>query len=122
MGKKTTFLVDNKTNIKENIRMFQELERGQECVMRSGMCSTHNTKLLRSVTEKKVSVRNEDGSVVWKRGEVVTLTCPLRQPIREYSANLTSPLKTEGPIGNKRLCNRDDMDQSALDRFRREDT
>ena len=122
--KKTTFttvLTDRRRNIKENIRMFQELEKGHECVIQGGMCSTHNVKLLRNVTEKKMSVKNEDGSVVWKMGEVVTLTCPLKQSIRMNSAIVTSPLMTDGPTGIKRFCVREDMDQSALGKFRRED-
>ena len=85
------------------------------------MCSTHNVKLLRNVIEKKISVKNEDGRVVWKIGEVVTLTCPLKQRIRMNSASVTSPLMTDGSTGNKRFCVREDMDQSALDKFGRED-
>ena len=85
------------------------------------MCSTHNTKLLRNVIEKRVSVRNEDGSIAWKMGEGVTLTCPLRQPARTDSAIMTSPLQTKGSTGNKKICRRDDMDQSEVGNFRRED-
>ena len=102
--------------------MFQELEKGHECVMQGGMCSTHNVKLVRSVTEKKMSVMNEDITIAWRMGEAVTLTCPLRQPIGMTSAIMTSPLMTDGPIGNKKICVREEMNQSALDKFRREDT
>ena len=38
--------VKKKKTIKENIRMFQEFVNGSECVTGSGMCSTHNVRLV----------------------------------------------------------------------------
>ena len=68
-----------------------------------------------------MSVKNTDSTIAWRMGEAVTLTCPLRQPIGMNSAIMTSPLRTDGPIRNKKICVRDEVDQSALDRIRRED-
>ena len=119
--KKTTFVIEKKGKVKENIKMFQELERGQECVMRSGMCATHNAKLIRSVVKRRMSVVTADGQVEWTMSEGVILSCPLKQVIGNSTAMTSPPTKSDGAIGNKRLCVREDMDQSQTDSFRRED-
>ena len=100
--------------------MFQELEKGQDCVMRSGMCATHNTKLDRNVVKKRMSVMTAGGNVEWVMSEGVTLTCPLRRAIGNCSVMTSLPAISDGAIGNKRICMRDDMDQPQTDKFRRQ--
>ena len=118
---KTTFTVEKKCKVKENIKMFQELEKGQDCVMRSGMCATHNTKLDRNVVKKRMSVMTAGGNVEWVMSEGVTLTCPLRRPIGNCSVMTSLPAISDGAIGNKRICLRDEMDQPQTTKFGRED-
>ena len=47
--KRTTFVRKEEGKIKESIRMFSELEEGEDCVI-GRMCSRHNAKLKKIVT------------------------------------------------------------------------
>ena len=95
--KKTTF--DNiieatgDRSIKDKIKSFDNAMRGEEwkCVMGSGRCASHNTKLERKIKEKRVSIIDKSGKVGWTTREVTILTCPLAQPSKEISAE---PAKT----------------------------
>ena len=43
--KKTTFGTSNKkVAVKEGIKMFQDLSKGEECMIGSGRCSRHNVR------------------------------------------------------------------------------
>ena len=68
-----------------------------------------------------MSVVTADGQVEWTMSEGVILSCPLKQVIGNSTAMTSPPTKSDGAIGNKRLCVREDMDQSQTDSFRRED-
>ena len=84
--------------------MFQELQRGGECVMGSGMCAEHNVRLVRKVTNKKVSVVDDNGVVTWTTREVTILACPgsnLSQPVGGKSALPALSMKSGG-VTNKR--------------------
>ena len=50
--------------INEKISKFQELITGDECVMGSGCCGTHNTKLVRGIVIKKMSCVDKSGGIV----------------------------------------------------------
>ena len=109
--KKTTFVSKNRARVSENIKMFQELEKGAECLLGSGRCSTHNVKLVRNVSMKRVSTVTDSGNVRWTMREGVTLACPHKQGLRATPAIEPAPLKTEGTNGNKRICLSEKMDQ-----------
>ena len=114
--RKTTFEVKKKQpTMKEHIQMFEKLSAEVECVIGSGRCSSHNTKLVRSVVKRKVCNVDADGRITWPMGEAVIFACPLktdRQSAREQSAIISNTPCFEGTNGNKKLCRRDDMDQS----------
>ena len=76
--RKTTFSVRKKQpTLKEHIAMFEKLSNGVECVIGSGRCSSHNTRLVRSVVERRVCNVDENGRVTWPMEEAITFACPL---------------------------------------------
>ena len=88
IDKKLTFTtIGKKTHVKTKIDNFQKLARGDECVIGSGRCGSHNCKLVRSVAVKKMSVINKDGSLGWSRREVTTLACPYAAQSKDISAS-----------------------------------
>ena len=100
--------------MREHIAMFEKLSNGVECVIGSGKCSSHNTRLVRSVIERRVCNVDADGKVTWPMGETIIFACPLntdRQSTREYTAEISNTSDFEGTNGKKRLCLRDDKDQ-----------
>ena len=83
---KLTFITPSKkTHVMKKIDNFQKLARGEECVLGSGRCGSHNCKLVRSVALKKMSVVNKDGSLGWTRREVTTLACPYAAQSKDIS-------------------------------------
>ena len=123
--KKTTFVSKNTMNTaSETIRMFQELEKGKECLLGSGRCSTHNVKLVRKISKRRVSTVACDESVKWTIGEGVALACPYKQGFRAEPATEPAPLETVGTNGNKRICLDRQMNQPQTEQennFGRED-
>ena len=117
--------IKKKKNVRENIRMFQDLVNGEECV--SGMCCTHNVKLVRSVMMKKISSLDENGEKMWLMGEVVLSACPYKTEKGAGGASLGTepkPLRFEGANGRKKFYFDRDMNQSAAsqgDKFEREE-
>ena len=63
--------------------MFQKYAQGEECLIGSGRCGSHNTKLVKNITVKRVSVVNEDDVVSWVMRDVITLVCPAARHTRE---------------------------------------
>ena len=73
--KKTFRSIENRT-FKDNILKFKQMSKGIECCIRSGFCTSHNCKVVRKVTEKKMSSIGGDGRLQWKMCEVTILACP----------------------------------------------
>ena len=113
--RKTTFSIKKKQpTLKEHIAMFEKLSNSVDCVIGSGRCSSHNTRLVRSVIERRVCNVDEDGRVTWPMGEATIFACPLssdRQSVEEQAAKVSSASNLVGTNGNKRLCVRNEMDQ-----------
>ena len=114
--KKTTFntisVKKRQSTMKEHISMFQKLADGEDCVIWSGRCSSHNAKLVRSVVKKKVCSVNENGTVSWPMGEAVILACPYaKRSDREVAAG-ASYNQFVGTNGRKKLCVRNDIDDN----------
>ena len=113
-GMKLTFGTVVRQSVKENILKFQELQRGGKCVMGSGRCAEHNRKLVRTVTMKKVSEKDEKGGTKWVMREVTTLTCPGSTVGRpEDRSSAQTEISTESGVTNKkrRLYSRIGMNQ-----------
>ena len=77
---------------------------GDKCLIGSGRCAKHNTRVVRVVKEKRVSVVNKDGTVGWKMCEVTTLACPAVNPGRTCVTRSNDCLSDEkgGAMTNKR--------------------
>ena len=123
---KPTFTAGPSLVVRENIKKFQELSEAGECVIGSGMCAKHNTKLVRNVIMKKCSNVSNDGTVSWTMREVTVLTCPAATKQRKHSVhNPVMPYLSEqaGTNGKRRkvLGERDDQPQ-AVKQSKREDT
>ena len=76
---KTTFntIGTKKIDVKKKIEEFHRISnKNDRCIIGSGRCATHNTKVMRVMVKKRVSVKNIDGSVGWQMCEGTTLTCP----------------------------------------------
>ena len=115
---KLTFTAGPTLVVQDNIRKFQKLSEGNECVIGSGMCSGHNTKLVRNVVMKKCSNICNDGSVEWTMRKVTVLTCPAATKQRRHSAQnpVMSYLSDEAGTNGKRrrvLSMKDDHPQAA---------
>ena len=119
---KTTFrtmsVKGRQTTMKEHIRMFQKLAEGEECVIGSGRCSSHNTKLVRSVVKRKVCSVNEEGAVSWPMGEAVILACPFSKQSSSEVAAGTSQNQFVGTNGRKKLRIMSDNDEDTQSQTR----
>ena len=81
----------------------------------SGRCGQHNVKLVRSITKKKMSNVNKDGTVSWQMREVTILRCPAAQPagsVSKVSAIAPPHLSETGTNKKQRISVSDDVDQS----------
>ena len=65
-----------KSNISEKIMRFQELVEGDDCVIGSGRCATHNLKIVRVIKKIRVSEPSEGGGISWRVSESTILECP----------------------------------------------
>ena len=74
--------------------------------MGSGRCAEHNRKLVRTVTMKKVSEKDEKGNTKWVMREVIILTCPgstVSQPEDRSSAQPRISDESGGTNKKRRL-------------------
>ena len=71
--KKTLQTHPKENTVKSRIASYQELTKGEECVIGSGMCAKHKKKVIRVLKTKRMSVINKDGSLGWKQGETTIL-------------------------------------------------
>ena len=55
-----------KSSISEKILRFQELAEGDDCVIGSGRCATHNLKIVRVIKNIRVSEPAEGGGINWR--------------------------------------------------------
>ena len=95
--------------------------------MGSGMCAEHNVRLVRKVTNKKVSVVDDDGVVKWTTREVTILACPGSVvSLPEVASSAQAKISDELGNTNKkqRLFTMNGMDQPRVRRpvaMKRED-
>ena len=128
-GKKTTFMNrEEGTTVKESIRMFRDLEKGEDCVIRSGMCSKHNAKLKKSVKMKKMSVLDNRGNVTWTTRETVILVCPYKPELKfEKAPSLLKTMPESESDGDKGISKKlsigvnDNQSQSSTKKLRVEE-
>ena len=115
---KTTFKPMNTVKVKENIKMFQKLSMGENCVIGSGRCSRHNVKLVRGVVMKKVSCIDKNGKLSWLMREVTNLSCPYkpdRQHGSDESAMMSPVTQSRGTNGSVKKLRYEVEDQSQVD-------
>ena len=60
----------------DRILRFTELERGDECVIGSGRCATHNVKIVRVMKDVRQKYVDENGALRWRLSETTVLECP----------------------------------------------
>ena len=85
MMKKTFSNIPRKddNNIQKKIMIYQEAsDNSDSCLFGSGRCAKHHTRLVREVTNKRVSVVTKEGSLGWKMCEGTILVCPAVRRIR----------------------------------------
>ena len=101
---KKTFASIDRKKFQETITKFKQISKGIECVVRSGYCTSHNTKMVRSVNKKRMSNEDECGKVTWTMREATTLTCPVNSSLQpeRVSEAMTSQLPKSGGTNQKR--------------------
>ena len=64
-------------SVKKKIENFAQMTADSDkCLIGSGRCANHNTRVQRVMKNKRVSVVNKDGTIGWKTCEVNALVCP----------------------------------------------
>ena len=108
-AKKTFINLEDDRNdrncVKKKIENFKMMSTNNEkCLIGSGRCASHNTRVVRVVKEKRVSGVNKDGTVGWKMCEVTTLACPAVNPGSTCVTRSNDGLSDErgGAMTNKR--------------------
>ena len=76
-SRKKTFVNSQKGGgFQTNLDKFVRLSVGVKCLIANGYCNTHNVKVMREVTVKKMSIADDKGKVTWPMREVTVLVCP----------------------------------------------
>ena len=80
-GMKKTFTTsrnnNNSKSVSKKIENFNNISKNSDnCLIGSGRCASHNSRLVRVVQQKKTSVILKDGTIGWRMCEAVTLACP----------------------------------------------
>ena len=92
MNVKTTFgttVVMEKNKVSDRILKFQELVDGDDCVVRSGYCVTHNLKTVRKIVSVRTSSIDKNDRVGWRLSDSAVMCCPRAQPRKPTSAQTT---------------------------------
>ena len=85
---KTTFgttVVRKRNNLSDRILKFQDLVNGDECVVRSGYCVTHNLKTIRKIVNVRTSKLDKNDRVEWRLSDSTIMSCPMAQPRKPTS-------------------------------------
>ena len=93
-----------------------ELERGNECVIGSGRCATHNVRTVRVMKNMKQRYECDDGSLKWRLCETTILECPRAFSGRLNSENIDVTIlpESEGSMGKQNIFhNKQTTNQSA---------
>ena len=104
--KKTFRNIGSGNNIvKKKIESYTQISRDNDnCLIGSGRCAKHNTRVQRVVKNKKVSVVSKDGFIGWKFCDVTELVCPAANSGASKVAVSNDNLSDErgGTTANKR--------------------
>ena len=105
--------------VSDRVKDIQEA-KVMSCVLGSGRCATHNTKLVRNVRKKKYSCVGPGGTIEWRFRDVTSLECPNKNILprkpetmvsvsggkakraritRDESENKTQPIREQGSQG-----------------------
>ena len=87
------------------IRTFQAFQKGGggPCILGSGRCAQHNTKLKRQIVKNRVSVVDKTGNVAWQIREGTILVCPLAHQSNSDDGNTVILNPERGNPINKRM-------------------
>ena len=106
MTKTFTTINENDRTIRKKIENFKQLSmEGEKCLIGSGRCARHNTRVVGLVEERNVSVVKKNGSIGWKMFDVLILACPSHSLSKESGTSTVSGQDLsdrEGVIANKR--------------------
>ena len=114
MNVKTTFGSSNSgrrnNKVGAKILKFQELVDGDDCVVRSGYCVTHNLKTIREIVSVRTSCVDKNAKIGWRLSESAVMCCPRAQLRKPTSAKTTGQtLSYEAGKTNGKYCEiRDD--------------
>ena len=113
MRMKTTFGEafdsNKKISVSDRIQRFSELERGNDCVIGSGRCATHNVRIVRILKDVRQKYLDENGLLRWRLSETTVLECPRafsRQNTEDCSDVSILP-ETVGTNGNTEVISTD---------------
>ena len=91
--------------MRAKILKFQELVNGEDCVVRSGYCVTHNLKTVREIVSVRTSCVDKNAKVGWRLSESAVMCCPRAQPRKPTSTQTTGQtLFSEAGKTNGRDC------------------
>ena len=88
-GMKKTFgttVIKKRNNVSDRILKFQDLVNGDDCVVRSGFCVTHNLKTIREIVSVRTSSLDKNDRVGWRLSDSAVMCCPRAQPRKPTSA------------------------------------
>ena len=113
---KKTFTQQRTLSVSQNIKRFEELNKGGACIIGGGYCRVHNEKLVREVKPQRVSTTDKNGTIKWTIGEVTTLACPV--PARQagtgsVSLGMTSQISERGTNKKQRISGVVEKNESA---------
>ena len=109
-----------KTSVSDRIQRFQELSDGDECVIGSGRCATHNVRVTRNVMKVRKSVQNEAGELMWRLCESTVLVCPSAHHRKPLSSDVVMSSNSDRgtPMGTQRFLERSTNQNTEPDEFK----
>ena len=80
-----TMVVKKRNSVSDRILKFQDLVNGDECVVRSGFCVTHNLLTIRKIVNVRASSLDKNDRVEWRLSDSTIMSCPRAQPRKPAS-------------------------------------
>ena len=105
MKKTFTDVIRPKNTVSDRIEKFQKIvsDSGGGCILGSGMCATHNVKLVRRIDKKKVGENDDSGGVRWVYRDVTSMVCPSANQVCLQSSSEPKPTcSTQGEPSKKK--------------------
>ena len=117
---KKTFntVVQPRNTVSDKIEKFQKIvaDSNGGCILGSGMCATHNEKLVRQTDMKRICENDDRDGVRWVQRDVTRMVCPKATKVCLQRSSEPEPvISTQGGPTNKKPRNSllSDNNQSA---------